>query len=164
MLFLRKISNRKKGKKETMEVKFEEITASIIVATCVLPCTGMRIYIKIHLSYQDESIWKYLKEILLFSNTTDYHLMYRLPILYEVTPFLWQIQKTVIITVSTFFFTFARVLENTSILDILKNGVNVSITEVFLSMSSNSHPNICLITHFIVFYMTSPPYEDQDSH
>jgi hypothetical protein len=70
-----------------------------------MPYTGMRIYIKIYLSYQDESIWNYLKEILLFSNTTDHYLMFHEPTLYEITPFLWQIQKSAIITISTFFLT-----------------------------------------------------------
>jgi hypothetical protein len=83
----KKTSNKKKGKKETMELTFEEIPASITIATCVLPYTGMRIYIKIHLGYQDESIWKYLKEILLFSNTIDHYLMFHEPTLYEITPF-----------------------------------------------------------------------------
>jgi hypothetical protein len=35
--FLRKVSNRKKGKKETMEISFEEIPVSILVASCVMP-------------------------------------------------------------------------------------------------------------------------------
>jgi hypothetical protein len=131
MLLLWKISKKKTGKKETMKLTVEEIPVSIIIATCVLPYTGMRIYIKIYLSYQDESIWNYLKEILLFSNTTDHYLMFHEPILYEIIPFLWQIQKSVIITISTFFYKFAKLFEKTTILDILKNGVNVSLKEVF---------------------------------
>jgi hypothetical protein len=71
-----------------MELQFEEIPISILIASCVMPCTSARIFIKIYLRCQDETLWKILSDTILFSNNTDRYLIFHRPKLYEITPFL----------------------------------------------------------------------------
>jgi hypothetical protein len=134
--FLRRVSIRKK-EKESLEILLEQMPVSILVASCVMPYTGARIFIKIYLNCQDESLWKFLNDILLFSNRTDNYILFNEPILYEITPFLWSSHESVTLIILKFFFAFTRVFENSIIFDILSHCVNVSLKEVFTFEVSN---------------------------
>jgi hypothetical protein len=54
-----------------MKINFEEIPAAINIASCVLPHTSARIYIKISIQYPDQTIWNYLKETTINSNNKN---------------------------------------------------------------------------------------------
>jgi hypothetical protein len=61
--FLRKVSIGSKEKK-SLELLFEEIPVSILIASCVIPYTDALSFIKIYLRCQDETLWKFLSHVI----------------------------------------------------------------------------------------------------
>jgi hypothetical protein len=73
--FLRSVSIRLKEKRSMM-LLFEEISVAILVASYVLPYTGAHIFIKIYLRCQDESLWKFLSDLYVYSNNPTLYELY----------------------------------------------------------------------------------------
>jgi hypothetical protein len=105
--FTKKINIHKKERK-SINIQFEEIPATLIIAFCILPYAMVKMEISIYRRCKDASFWDFLNNRAIYSNSNTYRIFIHDFIIDEITPFLFPNRNPIMLVIDTFFFKIAR--------------------------------------------------------